>query len=906
MWTESRQGLLLSVIANRAERQQLRYLFAKPSDKDYRALMLTWADGKVEMLRNYQDHDDRAPNSDCFDTCVQAVQSPTECVIGSVLSPHYTAYFQLVMRPWTVELDKQKEERSPRALDEPSPASIGDISTVDANAEDSHSNGARADAAVTCVWSQSQARFRLGWTPFFGDFPSQPAPSAADPLRNPMNAHVQAYCGDLFAVRVLNKEDPTDLVAILANMAAYEENQPRPAQKPKGKRATGDTAVDVEAGEPSAASTSAEYAEEVLSVPTSRTLSQALFRACALLANALDVTSLELDPLSSTTPHVRRLLGAIMQIHFLAQHNIQATSLGLVLHIASVVDARVTTVHDHILHSVTSNHNLFDIVESFSEKWQQTFPSTAALVLWCIDLFVALIRDTYLYLNVRCSDSDGSMKRLCELDSAVESLATREMSYLQSFRGASATCSSNSSNGIADDSDEACLLPGGLPSRLALLFHRPTLDALRSLMTFVAHMEVDLFKRIQLLNNLPHNAAAIPEYANMVRSKDMVVSTAQQLAHALEYLPVSMQRMKDFLSEMQDLYAADEECTSLNAQTILISTSTVTGPFRKYLPRVARCFSQYILEPDPVNTSTGKPASPSALVLYDTRWMNVVMCRSNIPGLSNDTTVFETPWCVRVPVTVTDPRLFEANEDALVPAAELTEWEREKSEFERALDEDNVLFDIDDPGFIFFDAADSLSTPFEHEAGGVAYPQQSSLSLQTEYSRAMSSVGARAAALAPVRITTKVPDFSDVLDFCSAQRGMVSDVDVDYMFNTPLFFDSVHGHAMNADFGVTSGPGSHAALQASTTPLAGRASSGYSWTMQTHSGSESRQALASQRRHGGVQHFVPHYYSSINASTTRGAKDDEGPGSGWQFISTPRDPKLHIPTLLAQHAYSLA
>ncbi|KAJ2879796.1 hypothetical protein IWW38_006055, partial [Coemansia aciculifera] len=262
MWTESRQGLLLSVIANRAERQQLRYLFAKPSDKDYRALMLTWADGKVEMLRNYQDHDDRAPNSDCFDTCVQAVQSPTECVIGSVLSPHYTAYFQLVMRPWTVELDKQKEERSPRALDEPSPASIGDISTVDANAEDSHSNGARADAAVTCVWSQSQARFRLGWTPFFGDFPSQPAPSAADPLRNPMNAHVQAYCGDLFAVRVLNKEDPTDLVAILANMAAYEENQPRPAQKPKGKRATGDTAVDVEAGEPSAASTSAEYAEE--------------------------------------------------------------------------------------------------------------------------------------------------------------------------------------------------------------------------------------------------------------------------------------------------------------------------------------------------------------------------------------------------------------------------------------------------------------------------------------------------------------------------------------------------------------------------------------------------------------------------------------------------------------------
>ncbi|KAJ2701188.1 hypothetical protein H4218_001611 [Coemansia sp. IMI 209128] len=900
MWTESRRGLLLSVIANRAERQQLRYLFAKPSDKDYRALMLTWADGKVEMLRNYQDHDDLAPNSDCFDQCVQAVSSPAECVIGSVLSPHYTTYFQLVMRPWTVELDKRKSERSPRAL-----------------GERVHGDGAKLDTAVACAWSQSHAHFRLGWTPFFSDLPSQqqqqplPAPSAACPLKNPMNAHVQAYCGDLFAVRVLNKEDSTDLIAILANMAAYEENQPLPAQRPNGERA------DTE-DESGAAPASADTGGEVISVPTSRTLSQALFRACTLLSNALGVTSIELDPLSSTTPYVRHLLGAIMQIHFLAQHNIQATSLGLVLHIASVVDARVTTFHDHILHSVTSNQNMFDIVESFSDKWQHSFPSTAALVLWCVDLFVALIRDTYLYLNVRCADSDGSMKRLCELDSAVELLASREMSYLQSFRGAS---SPSKGNGTAGNSDDTCLLPGGLPSRLALLFHRPTLDALRSLMTFVSQLEADLFKRIQLLNYLPPNAAAIPEYASMARSRDMVVSTAQQLAHALEYLPVSIQRMKDFLSQVQDLYASDEECTSLSAQTILISTSTVTGPFRKYLPRVARCFSQFILEPDLVNASAGKPASPSALVLYDTRWMNVVMCRSNIPGLSDDTAVFETPWCVRVPEMVADSRLIDADEETLVPTAELAEWEREKSEFERALDEDNVLFDIDDPGFIFFDTSEPPGSALELEAGSIAgalasdlvQQQQQGISLQTEYSRAMSSVASRASALAPVRITTKVPDFSDVLDSCAGQRGMVADVDVDYMFNTPLLFDSMHGHALNAKFGVAVGAGGLGARQArprsssatasspSATSRVGDSGSGYSWTLHGR-GRPSRQALALQRRHGNVQHFVPHY---SNASSV-GAKCKEELSSGWQFISTPRDSKLHIPTLLAQHAYSLA
>ncbi|KAJ2730305.1 hypothetical protein IW152_005340 [Coemansia sp. BCRC 34962] len=900
MWTESRRGLLLSVIANRAERQQLRYLFAKPSDKDYRALMLTWADGKVEMLRNYQDHDDLAPNSDCFDQCVQAVSSSVECVIGSVLSPHYTTYFQLVMRPWTVELDKRKGERSPRAL-----------------GERVNSDSTKLDTTVACAWSQSHAHFRLGWTPFFSDLPSQqqqqqplPASSAACPLKNLMNAHVQAYCGDLFAVRVLNKEDSTDLIAILANMAAYEENQPLPAQRPNGERADNEN-------EPGLAPVRPDSGGEVISVPTSRTLSQALFRACTLLSNALGVTSIELDPLSSTTPYLRHLLGAIMQIHFLAQHNIQATSLGLVLHIASVVDARVTTIHDHILHSVTSNQNMFDIVESFSDKWQQTFPSTAALVLWCVDLFVALIRDTYLYLNVRCADSDGSMKRLCELDSAVESLASREMSYLQSFRGAS---SSRKSSGTVSSSDDACLLPGGLPSRLALLFHRPTLDALRGLMTFVSLLEADLFKRIQLLNYLPTNAAAIPEYASMARSRDMVVSTAQQLAHALEYLPVSIQRMKDFLSQVQDLYASDEECTSLSAQTILVSTSTVTGPFRKYLPQVARCFSQFILEPDLVNASAGKPASPSALVLYDTRWMNVVMCRSNIPGLSDDTAVFETPWCVRVPEMVTDSRLIDADEETLVPTAELAEWEREKSEFERALDEDNVLFDIDDPGFIFFDTSEPLGSTLELEVGPMAdaiasdlAQQQQGIPLQTEYSRVMSSVAARASALAPVRITTKVPDFSDVLDSCAAQRGMAADVDVDYMFNTPLLFDSMHGRALNTNFGVAVGAGSHLARQTrprsssatvsspSTTSRIGESGRGYSWNSEGH-GRQSRHALAFQRRHGNVQHFVPHY---SNASSM-GAKCKEELSSGWQFISTPRDSKLHIPTLLAQHAYSLA
>ncbi|KAJ2345501.1 hypothetical protein GGF43_005204, partial [Coemansia sp. RSA 2618] len=417
MWTEARHGLLLSVIANRAERQQLRYLFAKPSDKDYRALMLTWADGRVEMLRSYQDCDASAPAADRLDQCVPPIRSAGEWVIGSVLSPHYTTYFQLVMRPRTVEVGKRPG---------------GDASV---------------DAAVACAWNQGHAHFRLGWTPFFSDLPGERRALAA--AASPMNAHVQAYCGDLFAVRVLNKEDPTDLVAILANMAAYEENQPMPA------RAGSDGKADADAG-----------ADDMLTIPTSRTLAQALYRACTLLAAALQLTGMELDPLSSATPYVRQLLGAVMQIHTLAQHNIQAASLGLLLHVSSVVEARLAIVHRHVLQSVGASVNMFDASEWFSDEWRTTFPSTAALVLWCIDLFAALARDTFLYLHVRAPDRHGRMRPLSELDDAGARDAAREAAALHVFRG----------ERNADLSGE-CLLAGRIPSRLALLFHRPTLDA---------------------------------------------------------------------------------------------------------------------------------------------------------------------------------------------------------------------------------------------------------------------------------------------------------------------------------------------------------------------------------------------------------------------------------------------
>ncbi|KAJ2186641.1 hypothetical protein EV181_003196, partial [Coemansia sp. RSA 532] len=586
MWTESRRGLLLSVITNRAERQQLRYLFAKPSDKDYRALMLSWADGRIEMLRSYQDRDLSGPATDRLDQCVSPVRTPGEWVIGSVVSPHYTTYFQLVMRPQTVEVGKRP------------------------------SGNAGTDAAVACAWNQGHAHFRLGWTPFFSDMPGERRAVAA----NPMNVHVQAYCGDLFAVRVLNKEDPTDLVAILANVATYEENQPMPAQ-------AGSDAND----------------DDALTIPTSRTLAQALFRACTLLAGALQITGLELDPLSSATPYVRQLLGAAMQIHTLALHNIQAASLGLLLHVSSVVEARVAIVHQHILHSMNTNQNMFDVAEWFSDEWRTSFPSTAALVLWCIDLFAALARDTYLFLHLRAADRHGHMRSLSELDAAGAGAAAREVAALRAFCGEHGKGTDDA--GLGD----ACLLPGRIPSRLALLFHRPTLDAVRNLLSFVAHVEYDLLRRIQVLNSLPPNAAATPEYTRLVSSRDMVVSTAQQLAHALENLPISLQRLKDFFAEVQDLYATDDECTSLSAQTLLVASSTIAGPFRKYLPKVARSFERFVLEPDVDSPPATKPALPNALVLHDTRWMGVVVCRASVPGLPDGTAVFETPWRVRMP-----------------------------------------------------------------------------------------------------------------------------------------------------------------------------------------------------------------------------------------------------------------
>ncbi|KAJ2699296.1 hypothetical protein FB645_005357 [Coemansia sp. IMI 203386] len=797
LWTERRQGLLLAVSANRAERQQLRYLFAKASDKDYRALMLTWADGRVEMLRNYQHTHDR------FDQCVAPVRAPRDCVIGGALSPHYTTYFQLVVRPCVVELGSAASQ--PGA-------------------------GAAPHSAVACVWSQARASFRLGWTPFFGDH------AASTPTH--------AYCGDLLAVRILNQEDPTDLVAILANMAVYEENQPVADAQPKDSAPATDDAQPV-------------------ALPMSRTLAQALHRTCTLTATALGVRSLELDPLAATTPLVRRTLGAIMQIHALAQHGIQATSVGLLLHIAAVVEARVAIVHETVMQTVAGN-NSFDVVASFSATWRRSFVPTVALVLWCIDLFVALVRDTYLFFNVRCPDGAGVMRPLFELDSAAPG--------------------------------DGCHVAGGLPTRLALLFHRPTLDALRSLMTFVAHVEMDLVRRVQVLGRLPPNAAAVPEYRAMVDAREMVLSAAQQLAHALEYLPVSMQRMKDFLADVQELYAADPACAALSAQAVLVSTSTVAEPFRKYLPRVARSFAHFILELDVVDTHASRPAAPSALVLHDTRWLAIVSCRAAAPGLSDGAPVFETPWRVPLPVRVTDPSLVASGSDALVPAAELAAWDREKSEFERALDEDNVLFDIDDPGFIFFDSSE-LADDAAHAHAAPPHPDLAAV---------FSAASARAAALAPVKITTRVPDFTDVAaPLASRKRALMSDIDIDHMFDATMLLDSSLAcgstRPTSADRDAPAKrpsrtrANSASAYSPSMTPRTAASSLSFAWTPS---------ALTSGRCGAAAQHFVPHY-SSVASTWADGARGDEL-SSGWQFISTPRDPKLHIPTLLAQHAFSLA
>ncbi|KAJ2516944.1 hypothetical protein H4217_004260 [Coemansia sp. RSA 1939] len=910
MWTEKRTGLLLSVMANRAERQQLRYLFAKASDKDYRALMLTWSDGKVEMLKNYQSHEGNGEESKCFDQCVQPLSSSSEWVIGSVLSPHYTTYFQLAMCPRKVELGKNKGTRA------------NSISK------------SKTNSAVTCTWNQGHARFRLGWTPFFSDIPDEQQKGEADVnnglARKFMNAPVHAYCGDLFAVRILNKEDPTDLVAILANMATHEENQLMPAEISDTKQ----TSVDVtENGLENAESNKSEYGKRDnagtvgsgvsssdtnvaagFQIPSSRTLSQALYRACMLLANALGVKSLDLDPMASTTPFMRRLLGAIMQIHYLAQHDIQATSLGVMLHSAAVVEARVAIIHKHIIQKVSKQQTLFDIAMSFSDEWVETFPSATALVLWSIDLFAALARDTYLYFNIRCPDSEGAMRPLCELSGSTDALVNRELSYVRSFEGKGPKTSSGS-----------CLLSGGLPCRISLLFHQPTFDAIRNLMTFVTHVEFDLLKRVQLLNSLPAVATDMPEYANMIKSRDMVFSTAQQLAHALEYLPVSIHRLKDFFLEVHDLYSADEECSRLSAQTMLVTASTITGPFRKYLPRLARSFSRFVLESDGIDNASDKPTSPSALVLHDTRWMNVVMCRSNIPGLVDGAGVFETPWRVAVPSVVADLKLVEAGEDALIPAAALEEWEREKSEFERALDEDNVLFDIDDPGFIFFDTSlggmpDTTDDAYLTEA----LSRRARLGPNASSIRAMEGRGmagnaifnfaARAAALAPVKITTKVPDFSDVFNSRTPIQPALMDTHMNYLFSIPMLFDSVHARTAYSEFSVDDAPSTNGSgrrpftrsnsvtTQSScVTPRNAGASISNSWTPAFGGANEMSRAVASRKRHGNVQHFVPQYSGAIS-----GIDSSDELSSGWQFISTPRDSKLHVPTLLEQHAYSLA
>ncbi|KAJ1953573.1 hypothetical protein EC988_002913, partial [Linderina pennispora] len=757
VWTEVRRGLLLSVIANRAERQQLRYLFAAPNDKDYRALMLTWGNGRVEMLRNYKAGADGAER---FDQCVAPVPKPREWVVGGVLSPHYTAYFQLAVRPRVVELGRGKP-----------------------------------GAAVECAWNQGHVRFRLGWTPFFSEHRAGNGAVAS---------HVHAYCGDLLAVRVLNKEDPTDLIAILANMAASEENQPVPATPRKRSREDGDKEE------------AAEDEDDPLTIPMSRTLAQALCRACSLLASALGIVRLELDPQLATTPFVRRLLGAIMQIHFLAQHGIQAASLGLVLHIASVVDARVTSLHDHVIqsHAALNGPPSHAALDAFSASWRRSFQPTAALAFWCIDLFAALVRDTYLYLHVRCADNTGALRRLSELDAARGSV-------------------------------------GRIPNRVALLFHRPTLDAMRTLMLFVRQLRADLVWRVGVISGLPPNAANMPAYQGILQAKDMVVATARQLVHALEYLPMGMDEMALFLGEVQDMYADDAECLSVESQTVLLTSSTIAEPARKYLPRVAAAFAQFILGGDEPSSHKRKLAVPNALVLHDTRWMSIVTCRATIPGLSDNTSVFETPWRVRLPVSVAGPA------DALVPAAELAAWEQEKSEFERALDEDNVLFDIDDPGFIFYDPSEAPAEP-------LAVPG------------------------APVRITTRVPDFSDVAS--RDAPSALAELAIESNYTMPLFADSAA--SVYADL---------ATLDSVPTPRSSRTRASsvatHSPAMTPRTGSLSIASEPVMRRSGGrVQHFVPHYSSTA----------PEERSSGWQFVSTPRDPTLHIPTLLAQHAFSLA
>ncbi|PIA17515.1 hypothetical protein COEREDRAFT_14639 [Coemansia reversa NRRL 1564] len=705
-WTVRRRGVLVAAAANRAERQQLRRVFARRGDADHRALLLTWADGCVETLHDYGV-------GGRFDSSVEAADAGScAWVAGGALSPHGTVFVQFSV-----------------------------------HAHEEQPGGA---------WRQGRVQLRVGWAPFFGA------------------AHVRAHSGDLLAVRVLNGEDTTDLVALLANEAAVEESID--ATGADGTRDGGDVSV---------AEDQLGTAPPLLAPPASRTLTLALERACERLAAALRLQTLALDPLAGGAPHLRRLLGAAMQAHALAQHHVAASALGLVLHAAAAGEARVIIAQQYLLQSVSAE-------KWFSAEWRVAFPSATALVLWSLDLFAALARDAFVFLHVRCPDTSGTQRPLYELDAATAHAAAH-----------------------------GAQLPGRVPTRVALLFHQPTLDALRSMVSFASHIEYDLARRAQAVNALPAGAAHVPALATMVAARPLVVAAAEQLTHALAHLPVGLSRLKDFLADVHHLYAADTACTCVAAQAALLASATVTAPFARHLPSVARSFARFVLEPDVA--SARPPPLPSALVLHDSRWLAVAVCRPAAAGLRDGSAAFETPW-----------RLSSH----AVPASADAEHEdgcaaREKAEFERALDEDCVLFDVDDPGFIFVDP--SAAPP-------------------PAFSGAFAHAAASAAAAAPVRIAAAPPAAPS-----AAPPHILSDADADLMFSVPLLFDApfrpVAQAAAECSARVPS-PSPRAAL---------------------------RDAL----------HVVPHY-----AVAPRDA--------GWLFVSSPRNPRLHAPALLARHTLALA
>ncbi|KAJ2077329.1 hypothetical protein H4R24_005194 [Coemansia sp. RSA 988] len=704
-WMARRPGVLVAAAANRAERQQLRRVFARRGDADHRALLLTWADGRVETL-----HDYGAGGS--FDVSVGAADTSTSAwVAGGTLSPHGTAFVQLAV----------------------------------------HSHAEQPGGA----WRQGRAQLRVGWTPFFGA------------------ARVRAHSGDLLAVRVLNGEDATDLAALLANEAAAEES---------GEAViTGGTG---DAGDPQSPG------PPLLAPPLSRTLALALERASERLAAALRLQTLALDPLAGGTPHVRRLLGTAMQAHALAQHHVAASALGLLLHAAAAGEARVIIAQQHVLQNVTARAGVAT-AQWFSAEWRAAFPSATALVLWSIDLFTALARDAYVFFHVRCADRSGALQPLHGLDAATAHTGARGVQ-----------------------------LPGRVPTRLALLFHQPTLEALRSMVSFASHVEFDLARRVKALSTLPSGAAHEPTLAAMVAARPLVLGAAQQLTHALAHLPVGLPRLKDFLADVHDLYATDAACTNVSAQAALLASATVTAPFARHLPCVARSFARFVLEPDVA--SARPPPLPSALVLHDSRWLAVAVPRSAAAGLRDGAAVFETPW--RLPSAAVPAPVESVRGDGCAA--------REKAEFERALDEDCVLFDVDDPGFIFVDPS--------------AAPQPL-------FSGLFAHAAASAAAAAPVRIAAAPPTAPP-----AALPHMLSDADADLMFSAPLLFD--------APFRPSAQPAAEYPARVPSPPR-----------------------IASR----DAQHVVPHY-----AVAPRDA--------GWLFVSSPRSPRLHAPTLLARHALALA